>query len=57
MSDQQIKKTREENEAEQEKQEESNAPYNCSKCGDPIKFHFVLKFIRESGLCPWCFNE
>ena len=57
MSDQEIKKTRDENKEAQEEVKDNNAPYQCKKCGDKVNFHFILKFIKDSGLCPNCFHE
>jgi len=57
MSDQGIKKTRDENKEVQEEVKDNNAPYQCKKCGDQVRFHFILKFIKDSGLCPNCFHE
>lgn len=31
--------------------------YKCKICGELVNFHFILKFIKDSGLCPSCFNE
>lgn len=33
------------------------SPYNCSKCGKPVGFNFVLASIRGSGRCPICYHE
>jgi rubrerythrin len=50
-----MKKTRETNEKEQKT--EDNQPYKCNICGDRVSYNFILKFIKDSGLCPNCFHE
>lgn len=32
-------------------------PYTCGKCNMPVKFTYILGFIKKSGLCPSCYNE
>jgi hypothetical protein len=45
----------------QERVEKASAPdrspYMCNKCGQHVKFTFVIAPIRLSGLCPSCFHE
>ncbi len=38
-------------------QEPDRTPYQCSKCGRPVHFNFVLSSIRGSGKCPECYHE
>lgn len=52
-----MKKTRETNEQEKEQKTEDNQPYRCKICGDRVSYNFILKFIKDSGLCPNCFHE
>lgn len=62
-----IKKTRNQNEAREKKLEkqvedlkaEKNEGhrYKCTKCGESVNFHFIMKFIKDSGMCPSCFHE
>lgn len=33
------------------------APYSCAKCGNYNRMSFTLPAIRNSGLCPHCYNE
>jgi len=37
--------------------EKNNYAYKCKKCDQIVNFHFILKFILDSGLCPNCFHE
>ena len=34
-----------------------NEGYKCYSCGGRVSFNFILKFIKDSGLCPDCFNK
>lgn len=60
-----VKKTRDENEKAQNKLKEQKSleaepqetHYRCTKCGQTVNFHFIMKFIKDSGMCPSCFHE
>lgn len=34
--------------------ENDNGPYKCNECGNRVSYTFIMKFIRDSGLCPDC---
>jgi rubrerythrin len=52
-----MKKTRDENQKDKEQQTEDNQPYRCKICGDRVNYHFIIRAIKDSGMCPHCFNK
>ena len=45
-------------ESEKANSEQKNfVGYSCAKCGNLNNMSFTLNAIRNSGLCPHCYNE
>lgn len=50
-------KLQKENDRLNEERDSWAGPYKCNSCGNNVNYTFILKFIKESGLCPDCFNK